>query len=233
MNFVIDLFIISWYYIIGLFSLYKGTIKDNDAHQSATVHGIVCFVNGFCCILQLAKLDTIITPNASIKYLRYIEWFICVPLMVLEVALSSKFEGNDIILVVFLSSSFCVSGSIAAFATTIMMKIFMGVQGSIFCIIMLYRMWKLVLEKRSTYKNIELHIAFSNLIMMTIIWPVFVITWGLGQDVYGFLSIHQELLVHMILSIVLKTFALSYALISTSKRVENYIENVTLCFGST
>lgn len=25
MNFVIDLFIISWYYIIGLFSLYKGT----------------------------------------------------------------------------------------------------------------------------------------------------------------------------------------------------------------
>lgn len=84
-------------------------------------------------------------------------------------------------------------------------------------------MWKLVLEKRRTYKNIELHIAFSNLIMMTIIWPVFVITWGLGQ----------ELLVDMILSIVLKTFALSYALISTSKRVENYIENVTLCFGST
>ena len=209
-------------------SLYPGTtLLDysvyTKVHQSATVHGIVCFVNGFCCILQLAKLDTIITPNASIKYLRYIEWFICVPLMILEVALSSKFEGNDIILVVFLSSSFCVSGSITAFATTIMMKIFMGVQGSIFCIIVLYRMWKLVLEKRRTYKNIELHIAFSNLIMMTIIWPVFVITWGLGQ----------ELLVDMILSIVLKTFALSYALISTSKRVENYIENVTLCFGST
>lgn len=232
-----------WYNIMGLYSLYKGSFVTYGLHQSAAVHGIVCFINSFCCLLQVVSLDTLHIDSQPVQYLRYVEWSVCSPLMILEMTLASRLTSSQALPILVLTTAFCLCGTIAAFSVTMWMKVFLGVQGSVYCFIVVYRMWKLTLEKEvrlssSTgltqeilnFDNVDVQVAIANLLMASLLWPVFVVTWGLGPDVYKVITPTQELIAESIASLILKTFALSYAFITTSKRTEQCIEVMTSLF---
>lgn len=61
----------------------------------------------------------------------------------------------------------------------------------------------------------------------SLLYPVFIITWALGPDIYHVLTMRQELLIENISSLILKTSALSFALVSNSERLEKIIEFIT------
>ncbi len=220
------LYQIIWYNILGLYSLYRGSFLNNGSYKSAAIHGIVCFINSFCCIMQYINLDLLFINEIRIKYLRYIEWTVCTPLMILEIALSSNLTSIQTMPIIVLSISFCLCGTIAAMTTIMWFKIVLGVQGTLYCIIVIYRLWKLTLEKID-FATKDTRVAIANLLCATTIWPVFVVTWGLGPDVYQVINIKHEYIIDSVSSITLKTFALSFALISTSERIEKTIEFIT------
>ena len=222
---ILSFLAISWYNIMGLYSLYKGSFQGNGSYKAAATHGIVCLINSFCGILQLVNLNNIIIESTSIKYLRYVEWSLCAPLMILEMSFALNFSSVQIVPLIVLTASFCMCGSIAAFPIAMWVKIFLGVQGTIYCVIVLYRMWTNVLEKMTL--NIDQKVAIANLMMASTIWPFYVVTWGLGPDVYHVINAKQEFIAETVSSIFLKTFALSYALIYTSEYTEQYIDWVT------
>ncbi len=223
------IFQIVWYNIIGLFSLYKGSLSiNNSVYQSAAIHGIVCFINAFCRILEFISFDRLYIGNRSVNYLRYIEWLSCTPLMILEITLASHFSAAQTIPVIVLTVAFCISGIIAAMSNIMWIKLILGIKGSLYYFIVIFQLWKITLKKRDFYTfNKELQVAFANLIFASLLWPLFIITWGLGPDIYHIINIKQEFIAECITSLVIKTFALSFALISTSQRTEKFIELIT------
>lgn len=214
---------------MGLFCLHKGSLQGSGCMQSTAIHGIVCFVNSFCALLQVANLDSLHFSGNKIAYLRYVEWSLCAPLMTLEVMVSARFTMSQICPILVLTIAFCICGTIAAFSLIFWIKILLGVQGSLYSSIVIYRLWKIALCKQPNINdnNVEVETAIANLCVTSIIWPIYIVTWGLGPDVYGVLSRSQEVLSEQLASIILKMFGLSYALVSSSTRVESIIEFIS------
>lgn len=221
-------FQIVWYNFLGLLSLYRGSITTNGVYQSAAIHGIVCFINAFCRILEFIKINKLYINNSSINYLRYTEWTICTPLMILEITLASRFSAAQTLPLIVLSVAFCLSGSIAALTRIMWLKIILGVKGTFYCVIVIFRLWKIILNKRNIFvSKKEYEVSLINLMFASLLYPVFIVTWALGPDIYHVINIRHELLIENISSLTLKTCALSFALISTSERLEKIIEIIT------
>jgi bacteriorhodopsin len=170
-------------------------------------------------------MDVLHFDGKPIKYLRYVEWSICSTLMLLEMMISSKLSPTQMTPLLVLTLSFCVCGTIAALSVLLWVKLLMAVQGTFYCVIVILRMWRVTLEK-STQKDIDIDVAILNLLMASAIWPMFVLTWGLGPDVFGVITDVQETLAELIASMVLKTVGMTYAFVSTNERVESFVDFV-------
>lgn len=216
--------VVIWYNLMGLFSLYKGSFIHCNSHKAIAIHGIICLINSFCYLLQAVHMDTLLIKGRTIKFLRYVEWSICSPLMILQIALTSHFTSQQTTPLIVLTTAFCICGTLASFTYIMWLKILLGVQGSIYCLIVVWNMWTFSIRNIPIMRS---RVGIANLITATMIWPAFVITWALGHDVYDVISIKHELIVEMILSLFLKSFALSYAFILSHERVEQFIELFT------
>lgn len=216
---IIPFITLIWYNSIATLCLYKGLVHKKREHL---IHSIVCFTNSFCSILQIANLDIIYVNDQHIKYLRYVEWTICSPLMILELAIILKLSIFQNITLIILTLSFCICGSIAALPIKLWIKIYLGTQGTFFSGIIILYIWKVIYDKK--FNNDNISIPLLTLISTTLIWPCFVLTWGLGPDIFHIINTHQEFLAQTILSIILKTSAVYYSTFMQEDQIETYID---------
>jgi bacteriorhodopsin len=151
-------------------------------------------IAGFC-----ATLMYIHAANTFIKYVKYIEWTSCTPLMVYELCIMNSVCQSTKASCIVMSTAFCICGTIAAVNHTIHMKTFLGVQGILYSIVVLYQLWK---ESFATAGN---RLSIAQLIITSAVWPLYVVCWGSGPDVFMIITLHQETMIYMIVGVVFKT----------------------------
>jgi hypothetical protein len=69
-------------------------------------------------------------------------------------------------------------------------------------------MWKVAMDPTKE-KN---RVGWVNLLMTTLTYPIFCLTWCLGGDVFSVISNRDEFIFETCLSLFLKTVAISYTL---------------------
>jgi bacteriorhodopsin len=175
-------------------------------------------------MLQLIELDNLVLRNGNIKYLRYVEWTICTPMMTYEICVTTSMQHYHIVSIVVLTVAFCFCGSVAAVTPHVWAKILLGSQGTLYCIVVLFVLWKSVLDKDNDGQSLKKKIGYGNLIVTSFFWPLYVVSWGLGPDVFHLISTHHESLIQAIMSILLKTFALSYSFLTFDMTFDNLVE---------
>jgi bacteriorhodopsin len=127
-------------------------------------------------------------------------------------------SSYEIKTIVVLTLSFCICGSIAAFTSYQWAKIVLGVKGTIYCIVVLYKLGRALVQ--GSQRDFMQNVGYYNFITTVIVWPLYILTWGLGPDVYSIISANDEEFVQQISSLILKTFAVAYAILTFDFDIE-------------
>lgn len=214
-----------WYASMGVYCLLHPATGDGVLRASH-VHGLVCFIVSFCCLLSVIGLDSFIYQGKTVQYVRYMEWTVCSPLMVLEMCMASKASIATTFSTVILTFSYCLCGAISVLAHSLWFKVLMGIEGSIFCVIVLQRLWRMSRKERD--KDTEEKAGWINLLSASLLWPMFVLTWGLGPDVYGVLDSKVETWVENLMSFTLKLMAMTYTMVDALgiEGQENFVDSL-------
>ena len=211
-----------WYNIMGLFCLSRYKCESEIARSITFVHGVVCLINGFCVFLGLANLDRMNIRSREVSYLRYVEWTICTPLMTYEMCLASRISKWEINTILVFTIAFCICGSIAALTSYQWAKLVLGVKGSIYCIIVLYKLGYACF--RGNPSDFMSRVGYYNFIVTLTLWPLYVFTWGLGPDVYSIISAHDEIYAQHMFSLILKSCAAMYSILTFNFDIEAFEE---------
>jgi bacteriorhodopsin len=139
-------------------------------------------------------------------------------MMTYEMCLASRMSSYEIRTIVALTIAFCICGTISAFTSYLWAKIALGVKGTIYCIIVLYKLGRESFQ--DTPRDFMQNVGYYNFITTVIVWPLYILTWGLGPDVYSIISANDEEFVQQISSLILKTFAVAYAILTFDFDIE-------------
>jgi bacteriorhodopsin len=218
-----------WYSLLSCRCLIKGNKNGSRSQKACLVHGIVCLVNQFCYALKMANLDTIIIDGRPVAYLRYVEWTIGSPLMLMEIAITMNMPSLQMTQPIVLTVAFCICGTISAISQELWVKIYLGIQGTVFFLLSMYIVWNhYITTRKNTQKSMKL--GLCNLVIATSVWPMYIVTWGLGPDVYHVISRKHENLAETIASTFLKTSAMTYSF--DVEGVESTLDLVTTTVSS-
>jgi bacteriorhodopsin len=174
-----------------------------------------------CNICTIAKLGGrqvhIVFNGRAIDWTRYVEWTFCCPLLVSEICVYGGFGTRTTIEMICFCLAFNMAGVMAAFCDELFIKIFLGAQGMVFYVCMEWLMWSAWrrIRVRMADKHMRLVVGINMLATVTI-WPIYVLLWNMGSDMFQILSIDRELFAETIVSFVLKTVGASYIFISSA-----------------
>lgn len=197
-----------WYHALGLYSLSRVQKTDKIQLKSAVfVHSLACFINGFVAFLALLNMHVMQMNGRTIYYLRYVEWTLCTPLLTYEICTIASMDVCQTMIIVFLTVAFCLCGTIAALTSLLWAKLLLGLKGSVYASIVMYKLFQILHLGQDKISHI-------NILTNILIWPMYVATWGMGPDVFNIISGRKEWLVQCALSILLKTISASYAFLT-------------------
>jgi bacteriorhodopsin len=241
-SFGIGIFTTLWYNVIGVFIITRVNRSTSERMKYILAyHAAVCLINSLISFASLLDLHIAIIDGRAVYFLRYIEWTLCTPLMACEMCQSAQMVAYDTIMIVILTIAFSLCGSLAALTRHFWAKTILGFQGTTYAIIVLYKLLKYGIGDNTYGANfnepqldIERRINRINIMSAVVIWPMYVITWSLGPDMFGFISGYTEWMIQNIISIGFKTLFSSYALLTyhifdvedTLSRVNDILEIV-------
>lgn len=179
-----------------------------DKLETGAVLGFIMIVCSFCQVLGACEVNTfIVHGDHLIVYSKFLEWTMCTPLWCFLIMDSYGVDPVNTAQAMLYSLSFCVDGFAAALANHLWLKIWLTCQGCLSCSIVLYILW--VVAKHPPKQS---RIAWSNLVLTSLTYPLMTLTWGLGPDVFGVLSHKNEFILETCISLFMKSVALSYTL---------------------
>lgn len=143
--------------------------------------------------------------------------------MILEMCLAIDLTLDQSFPVIVLTIAFCVCGAIAVFTTSLWAKIGLGMLGSFYCLVVLFILWSVALSNTTRLSRC----GTVNIVFASLIWPIFILTWGLGPDVYGVMDFRTEFWWESSLSLVLKTVAMIYVV---NEHTDRFNGAVDMCF---
>lgn len=197
-----------WYNVLGLYSISRVQKTDKVQLKSALfLHSVACFINGFVAFLALINMHVMQINGRTIYYLRYVEWTLCTPLLTYEICKVASMNNHQIMIIVSLTVAFCLCGTIAALTKYFWAKIFLGLKGSVFAYIVMYKLFQVLHLGKEQVSHI-------NILTLILIWPMYVATWGIGPDVFDIISGRKEWIIQCALSLLLKTISASYAILT-------------------
>lgn len=175
---------------------------------SGSVVGFVCVVCAFCQLLGACEVNMMTVHGThTIVYSKYLEWMLCTPLWCFLILDSYGVDAIGTAQGMIYSISFCVCGFCAALTSRFWIKIWLVIQGCFCCLVVLWILWRVAVHPPR-----ESRVAKINLIMTSLTYPIFTLTWALGPDVFAVTSLRNEFIWESCLSLFLKTIALSYTL---------------------
>lgn len=211
-----------WFHTLSFYSLLRIS-KTNDMNLKKILlsHAIACLINGLIAMATLLNMHMYHINGRDIYLLRYIEWVVCTPLLTSEICQAGEFEHMDTTVILCLTIAFNLCGMLAAITRTMWAKIILGVQGTIYSLFVVHKLLSYAFRQRQQSRQTTINIF--NIFVTAFVWPLYVITWGLGPDVYGVITGQQEWVVQSVMSIILKTMFASYAMLT---HLDFDIENV-------
>lgn len=219
----VSIFVAVWYNFVGVFIITRVNHSANEREKNVLAyHAAVCLINSLISFASVLNLHVTIIEGRAVYFLRYIEWTVCTPLMTCEMCQSSQMLAYDTTVIVILTIAFSFCGSIAALTKQFWAKSVLGVQGTIYALIVVYKLLKygfasMVEAPVDEHLQLECRINKMNIMMSAFIWPMYVIMWTMGPDMFGIVSGRTEWIVENILSIALKTICASYTLLTYHK----------------
>lgn len=175
--------------------------------RAECIHGAVCMVNVMVCWIRVINYDSAECNGRTIVYIRYAEWLICCPLMVIEIVVASGLSFSRALLSIILCISFCVCGFLAALTDTMWIKCTLGAQGIVMCVLVFVQIYCICMNDGTLHQSKP---TIVNAAVTMIVWSLFIVAWGLGPDVLQFIDGPLEIAIEYALSVVLKTTAMLY-----------------------
>lgn len=219
----IEILVAFWYNLVGVFIITRINYSTNEREKYVLAyHAAVCLINSLISFAGVLNLHTTTIEGRTVYFLRYIEWTICTPLMTCEMCQSAQMLAYDTTVIVILTLAFTFCGSIAALTKYFWAKSVLGLQGTIYAMIVVYKLLKHGLSPYENPSNtiVDSHVEYErrinklNMMASAFIWPMYVIMWSLGPDMFNLISGKTEWIIENLLSIVLKTVCASYALLT-------------------
>lgn len=206
-----------WFHLIAFHSLVSiKKTNDNSMKSILVTHTITSMITGFISITSILKINVYHINGRDVHLLRYIEWLFCAPLLTSQICQAGNFVYIDTIIVVTLTVAFCLCGVIAAITNIFWAKVVLGVQGTVYSLIVVRNLLNHAFQQTEMASRTKT-INKINIIVTTFTWPLYVLTWGLGPDVYDVISGEQEQIIETLLSVLLKSVAGLYAFIVYSE----------------
>lgn len=216
---VLNIFVAVWYHIVGVFIITRINHSTNDREKYVLAyHAAVCLINSLISFASVLNLHIAVLGGRNVYFLRYIEWTVCTPLMTCEMCQSSQMLAYDTIVIVILTFAFSFCGSIAALTKILWAKSVLAMQGTIYALIVMYKLMKYGFAHTEIpfdeHMELERKINKMNIMLAAFIWPMYVVMWISGPDMFELVSGRTEWIVENILSIVLKSLCSSYILLT-------------------
>jgi bacteriorhodopsin len=197
-----------WYKLLGLFAFYNS--RKESKITAGVLSGFICLFNSFCMLIYILKLKYAYVFSFRITYIRYIEWIVCNPLMIYQICLSSDVSQSESFVLCMLVMAYCICGILCSLTSRNIVKTLLTLEGCVYCVIVVFRL--LQLTSKNNEKGRIAKTARVNLIMCCISYPLYVLTWGMGPEIFDVIPLHQELILESSLSLVLKTTATMYVM---------------------
>jgi bacteriorhodopsin len=238
---VIQVFTVVWYNVVGVFIITRVNHSTTDrVKYILAYHAAVCLINSLISFASILNLHVAIIEGRTVYFLRYIEWTLCTPIMSCEMCQSAQMLTYDTIIIVILTLAFSFCGSIASLTRHLWAKTILGFQGTAYAMIVIHKLLKygtnnnVIDTIHDDHLQMEHRINKMNIMSAAFIWPMYVIAWSLGPDVFGMISGYTEWMIENILSLALKTICTSYTLLTyryvdvedTMSRVTDILELV-------
>lgn len=205
-----------WFHIIAFHSLIcTPKTSDNTLKHILVTHAITSIITGFILIASVLNIHIYRINGRDVNLLRYIEWLLCTPLLTSEICQAGHFDYVNTVIILILTASFCLCGILAAMTHVLWAKIVLGAQGTVYSLIVIKILLKHAFQETNGSQMNTINKI--NIITTTCIWPLFVVTWGFGPDVYNIITGEQELIIETTLSLLLKSVSGLYAFLVYSE----------------
>lgn len=173
-----------------------------------TVIGTICIICSFCQLLGMCEVNTFkVHGTHTIVYSKFVEWTLCTPLWCYMILDSYGLDPVAISQGMLYSLSFCIDGFGAALASHMWIKLWLTCQGCLSCLVVLHILWAV-----AKHPPKHSRIGWCNIISTSLCYPIMTLTWGLGPDIYGYLSHRDEMIVETCISLLMKTIAVTYTM---------------------
>lgn len=170
--------------------------------------GLILFVCKMSSLINVCGYNAItLHDGRTLIVTKYVEWSLCSPLWSYMILDGYQCNPIDSFQGMIFSMSFCICGVGTALANLFWLKLYLCCQGILSCLIVLRLLWLVAVKPPH-----ESRLSRMNLVMTSITYPMFLLTWGLGQDCYGVITHESEMIVTASLSIGMKSLAVLYVL---------------------
>lgn len=202
--FLLPLSIFLYYSAMAYYCLVHNLHKEIGP---GAVTGFVCLWTAFCAGLALTNTNMMEVDGKRINYGRFLEWTINTPLLTGLLLDGYGVDPVHVYQSMVFSLSFCISGLIASLTRLVWLQVLLGVEGTVCAGVVLLHMFRVA---RDPVKKSR--VATVNLVMTVLTWPLFVLAWGMGPDIYAVIDHKHEFVYETSLSLALKTTAVLYSL---------------------
>ena len=225
------------YYSMSIFSgIYvsqKSSREDvaRNLQICSMIHFGVCILNTVFSAIDIIMVTDPSFTFGKINLVRYLEWTICSPLMVMEVCIA---QGTPLVqtgFIAILTILFCMCGIITAYTNVMWVKIVVEVNGCIACIAVVYYLWSHTFYSFRSGNKRAIAGLFNTGIMVCL-WPMYVLSWSLGPDMLYKINAKTELLIQNFLSIFVKSMGLSYVVFFSKEDLIEPFANIFITIMS-
>lgn len=176
------------------------TTNKNKQYQRflATVVVVLALISYIAMLLA-----TIYSTQSNVTLIRYIEWFITTPLLLLDLALLAMMSEKHINLLIILDIFMILLGLGAVYANNTVLKYSLFTLSTISMIGIFYILFN-PQNKSSELDSEAVKKSENANIYTTVLWTMYPIVWMFGSSSLKYLSIPNETLLYMILDVLAK-----------------------------
>lgn len=167
------------------------------------VQGSVCLIASFS---NYAYIGISARTLYGVNYMRYIEWGMTAPLIVLNICLGLKIPSYQAASLMVMTDAYCICGLLSALTSSFWAKVYFGCVGCICAISVQAKIFASIKDTTNPFVK-------TSLVTTSLIYPIYVVTWAIGPDVWGVITPAQEMITEVILSLIVKSLCTVYLFI--------------------
>lgn len=178
--------------------------KDEIRNQNQNNIMFVVFVVFLAFISYLLMLfASLYSTEENVTLIRYVEWFITTPLLLLDLALIARFEFKTIYLMIFLDLLMIILGLAAVYSSNLYLKyaLFLlstGAMIALFYILFNPKHKSPHLDEKTLKKSNDANLY------TTVLWSLYPLVWIMSNQGLGIFSTSHATLAYMILDVLAK-----------------------------